>query len=673
MFNNACVADGGNNCLEANLDVQYMMAVAQSVPMTYYYDEDWMLGFVKSVAEMADPPKVISISYGGGEAQSPSYFQTFDTEAMKLGIMGVTLVASSGDDGVASFLARDRPIACGYRPSFPASSPYVTAVGGTFGPEDGTSEVACTSDAGGVITTGGGFSDMYGTPSWQQTQVTNYFNQVKGTNVAPAPGYNANGRGYPDVSALAASYAVMAAGNLTSVYGTSASSPVVAGMVALVNSARITAGKSNLGWINPSIYQYQNDIILNDIVVGENNCVAGHSDAVCCSQGFYATTGWDPVSGIGSLDFTKFQTTFLALGDTPNAPTAAPTVTPGSPTNQPVAAPTVQPSAAPTAAPTTASGWMTYTVYSQEGCTGTANVVSGTPTNKCMLTYSTEEPYNVVGSQMYVCSGDNTFATIASYEDQACTLNPSYTKLFLGCNPEYTTSVGVKQSTQLTCAANTNVNPSNLPLPETSSDAVYSTHLSYNQKSNACLDSELAGFTSFLNGVCFSEQASADVTYSFLFNYPLIETFNEAGCPSRSKTVSIVEQEACVANTGFDDDVAAVEAPAVNQKQGNLKKRAVQEKQDVSVQADDDDYYAGDDVSVSGVTRVYGRAVKSTVSTASTDSSSGSDDFFDNKPAVSIVFILVGAVATVLVGVIVYYSCFAKGSLNAPLLGDQSK
>ncbi len=201
-----------------------MMAVAQNVPMTYYYDDNWMLKFVQAVADMTTPPDVISISYGGGEPVE-SYAQSFDNEAMKLGVMGVTLVASSGDDGVASFQARDRPIMCGYHPSFPASSPYVTAVGGTMGPEMNQPEVACTSDGGGVITTGGGFSDRYPVPSWQQTQVTRYFNQVLGTNLNPAKGYNPNGRGYPDVSAMAASYAVMAAGELVPVYGTSASSP----------------------------------------------------------------------------------------------------------------------------------------------------------------------------------------------------------------------------------------------------------------------------------------------------------------------------------------------------------------------------------------------------------------------------------------------------------------
>ena len=51
---------------------------------------------------------------------------------MKLSLMGVTLVAASGDDGVAGAPARTDPVRCGYYPMFPASSPYVTSVGATM-------------------------------------------------------------------------------------------------------------------------------------------------------------------------------------------------------------------------------------------------------------------------------------------------------------------------------------------------------------------------------------------------------------------------------------------------------------------------------------------------------------------------------------------------------------
>lgn len=131
----ACKANNGNDCVEANLDVQYLMAVAQSVPTTYYYwdGQDFLLEWIIEVSNMPKPPLVFSISYGIDEDVLPaSYGDAFNTVALKLSLMGVTITASSGDDGSISSNARRNPMYCGYRPSFPASSPYVTAVGGTM-------------------------------------------------------------------------------------------------------------------------------------------------------------------------------------------------------------------------------------------------------------------------------------------------------------------------------------------------------------------------------------------------------------------------------------------------------------------------------------------------------------------------------------------------------------
>ena len=127
----------------------------------------------------------------------------------------------------------------------------------------------------------------------------------------------------------------------------------MAGMVALVNSARISAGKSSLGWINPALYQLYESFAI-DITEGANNCAAGA--LVCCGHGFGALPGWDPVTGLGSVNFAAFKAAFLALGDHPTAPTLAPTVAPGQPTPAPVLVPTAQPTPAPSSYPTVAKG-----------------------------------------------------------------------------------------------------------------------------------------------------------------------------------------------------------------------------------------------------------------------------------------------------------------------------
>lgn len=84
-------------------------------------------------------------------------------------------------------------------------------------------------------------------------------------------------------------------------------------MISLINSARVDAGNSTLGWLNPSLYSLASHFT-NDIVQGDNKCkVEGYS---CCSQGFYATEGWDPVTGLGTIDFIKFKDTMLNISST---------------------------------------------------------------------------------------------------------------------------------------------------------------------------------------------------------------------------------------------------------------------------------------------------------------------------------------------------------------------
>ena len=136
---NACAASI-DNCAETNLDVEYLMAVSQGTPTTFFYwnsTSDYWIGFLVSLANRrgsSTPPLVISISYGSIETQmSAAYLNSFNVEALKLAAQGVTIIASSGDDGVncARSLCSSTAPVCGYYPLFPASSPYVTSVGAT--------------------------------------------------------------------------------------------------------------------------------------------------------------------------------------------------------------------------------------------------------------------------------------------------------------------------------------------------------------------------------------------------------------------------------------------------------------------------------------------------------------------------------------------------------------
>jgi tripeptidyl-peptidase-1 len=140
-----------------------------------------------------------------------------------------------------------------------------------------------------VITTGGGFSTIYAVPSWQEPAINAYFDNVENTDKKPFQGYNRRGRGFPDVSLLGHNYVITIGSNFTAVSGTSASAPVFAAYISLVNSERLKQSLPPLGWVNPAIYAFATSFI-NDIVDGDNRCVA--LGTVCCAQGFMATTGW---------------------------------------------------------------------------------------------------------------------------------------------------------------------------------------------------------------------------------------------------------------------------------------------------------------------------------------------------------------------------------------------
>lgn len=312
--------------MEANLDIQYLLSISGApTSSTYWYDTtnggngDFVTWLTTQVAASPNPPHVISISYGEPEVYlSVQYMQEWDNAAMTLGVMGVSIFASSGDQGVAGSYGEYNGGTCGYYPEFPASSKYVTAVGATMGPEKGSPEVVCSTgtvlNQASAITSGGGFSTLENQPTYQTAAVSKYLSTV---SPQPRSGYNAPGRAYPDISALGNNYWIEVGGQWEAVCGTSASSPVVAGMVALINAALMEAGKSRVGFMNPALYAMgalsNNVTYYNDITSGENNCYynSQQTHIINCQQGFHAAEGWDPATGWGSPKFDRFYEYFL--------------------------------------------------------------------------------------------------------------------------------------------------------------------------------------------------------------------------------------------------------------------------------------------------------------------------------------------------------------------------
>ena len=87
-----------SSCVEANLDIQYIMAMSPGSPTTHWYtNSNSFAVFLVAIANIANPPLVISISYGADEKDmSRSEYDAFNFQAMKLGVMGITILAASG-------------------------------------------------------------------------------------------------------------------------------------------------------------------------------------------------------------------------------------------------------------------------------------------------------------------------------------------------------------------------------------------------------------------------------------------------------------------------------------------------------------------------------------------------------------------------------------------------
>ena len=179
-------------------------------------------------------------------------------------------------------------------------------------------EVVAQSNIGTCpYTSGGGFSNRSPTPLYQLEHVKNYLALVTNdTALRPVPGYNRAGRGYPDVTMQGYYYVIVSGQDLWLASGTSASCPAMAGLFSTLNAARMRIGKGSVGFVHPALYKHASKFT-KDVVGGNTKCT--QNSQICCSQGFYATPGWDPASGLGSINYGKMEAVFLPLGKELNA------------------------------------------------------------------------------------------------------------------------------------------------------------------------------------------------------------------------------------------------------------------------------------------------------------------------------------------------------------------
>jgi len=361
------VNDPSNPGEESTLDLQYISGVAPDVPTTFMSltgagpakppgDGAYILEWAMHVSNLTSPPLVTSVSYGDTEDGyytkfgSYVYIERMESELAKMALRGLTVLAGSGDAGASNVgeqgndISDTDPTCAPFRPFYPSNSPFVTSVSSTFLSTNylpvcqsnlpvstfqslpiicqQLGEIAVGVSQGMFWTTGGGFSNRTANPrtSWQKEAVEAYL-QSPAVSLPPASLYNQAGRGYPDLATLGHNLLMQYSGILTTVDGTSASGPVMAGLVSLINEFRLRAGKAPLGLLNPLLYQAAaaDNSAFMSVVVGHN--ADGDIQPKCspypstCPSGFETAPGWNPVTGLGTPNWVVLKGHAMAVAE----------------------------------------------------------------------------------------------------------------------------------------------------------------------------------------------------------------------------------------------------------------------------------------------------------------------------------------------------------------------
>ena len=277
---------------ESTLDVDMIVGVAPGNSNWFWLEDNqttWLYGFTVHFLNATTVPDVISVSYGwyeGGQCDdgiggaeceamnitASQFVQRVNTQWQKIGLRGVSTFISSGDSGchTRSDEACQSPTLLA---DYPSSSPYITSVGATqvqndtFFPQttapvcrarDSGMDLLCIS--GGVevavdvsrsyFTSGGGFSNISKSMDYQTAAVQAYLSQTD-VPLPPFDMFNQRGRAYPDVSAVGHNGYILIQEQETLEGGTSQSSPIFAGVAALLNVEYKKITGNGLGFMNP--------------------------------------------------------------------------------------------------------------------------------------------------------------------------------------------------------------------------------------------------------------------------------------------------------------------------------------------------------------------------------------------------------------------------------------
>ena len=266
---------------------------------------------------------VVTQSFGAAEDSFSSYavLQNLRHAFVSGTAAGITFVAASGDNGSLGLTKQPVGQGGGLLPQpevgWPASDPLVTAVGGTnlctnaatgsLTADSTDYPAVCQNNAGqrevGWSGSGGGFSHVFARPAYQDTLPAGS-TAIGSMRGVPDVAWDASCQTYVWVYLSAAPYPA----GFYGICGTSAASPQFAAMVALADQY----GGQDLGLINPTLYSLASGpdygTYFFDVTTG-NNTQSGSG-----VPGYPATTGWDPVTGLGTPDAATLVPALAAAG-----------------------------------------------------------------------------------------------------------------------------------------------------------------------------------------------------------------------------------------------------------------------------------------------------------------------------------------------------------------------
>jgi subtilase family serine protease len=254
--------------VEISLDVEWAHAIAPQAKIILIETQDASSLYNGAAFAIKQKPTVISLSWGSPEFSSELAFDAIFKSSQ------VPIVAATGDSGNGVW--------------YPSVSPYVVAAGGTQLNVDANgnylSEIAWSGS-------GGGLSNFEVEPTFQKLFV---IAQPKGMRGVPDVAWNASG------NTPYAVYDSFQQSGWIRVYGTSASAPQWAGVIAIMESSK-HGGFRNFNGSIYSVARETTPMLLHDILNGGNGA---------CTYYCAARSGYDYVTGLGSPQATLLVNRF---------------------------------------------------------------------------------------------------------------------------------------------------------------------------------------------------------------------------------------------------------------------------------------------------------------------------------------------------------------------------